>query len=84
MNHPAALEITVKIQRDELLRLLDTMTPFAEQTITTRARISEILAHAANPLLTGESPSDGVPQLLDDGFALITECPSVLNLLRAR
>jgi hypothetical protein len=40
-------EITTRIARDELNRLLDTMTPAAQQSITTRASISDIQAELA-------------------------------------
>jgi hypothetical protein len=41
-------QVTTRIQRDELLRLLNTMTPTEQQTVTTRSRISEIQAAAAS------------------------------------
>jgi hypothetical protein len=50
--NPAELQPTIRIQRDELLRLLDTMTPTAQQTITARHLISEIdaeLGRTATP-----------------------------------
>jgi hypothetical protein len=57
-------QVTTRIQRDELLRLLNTMTPTEQQTITTRSRISDVQAAA-----TSEKPNRPASQVA----ALLTQ-----------
>ena len=59
-----AQQVTTRIQRDELLRLLDTMTPTEQQTITTRSSISDVQAAA-----TSEKPNRPASQVA----ALLTQ-----------
>jgi hypothetical protein len=66
----AKLEVTVRIKCDELLQLLNTMTPMEQQRITTRSRISDIEAELARVRATAvpeaEPPKCEIPRLFND------------------
>jgi hypothetical protein len=64
----AMTEITTRIQRDELLRLLDTMTPAAQQSITTRASLSDIQAELARLGNAEPAANEVAPPLLFSGI----------------
>lgn len=86
----AEREITAPIKRDELHRLLNTMTPEQEQAITTRTGILDIQAELARVVATAEPVQCAmaeaeVPRLFDgvDWDELLTETVSRMVTPRA-